>query len=716
MANYKVDDIRTVALVGHEVAGKTSLADALLFKGKAVDRRGSVEDGSSVSDYDEEEKKHKYSIDSTVMHLDYQGKRIYLIDTPGKPDFMGQALGSLVAVETAVIVVSATGGIQVNTRRMFSEAGKRGLARFLVLNRLDGDNIDFAQLLKNLRDTFGKSCVLVNAPAGVGPSFSGVVSVLNPPASPPAGCPVNLADERSKLIDAIVESDEALMEKYLNEGDIGSAELVAALPKAVAAGTLVPILCTSAKKDKDIGVQELLDAIAQFAPSPKAGAQHKGTKGSGDKAAEATLQATDSGEFVGQVFKTLSDKFVGTLSFIRVFQGKIAGEAPLFNLRVGKSARSSGLQIMQGKTQKPVTEAIAGDIVAVAKVEDLKIGDTIAASAQAPKLPQPVYPTPMFGLAVEPKSRGDEQKISQSLQKIADEDHTFKVTRDTQTKEMVITGMSQLHLDIVQKRLKGRFDLEVVTKEPKIPYRETITVEAAAEHRHKKQTGGRGQFGEVHLRVHPLKDTGINTEEELLEKFANKSKFEKMRSAHWDAEHHFCFIDHIVGGSIPNQFIPAVEKGCKELLESGALAGYRIQDVAVEVHFGKDHPVDSSEQAFKTAGRMAFKKAFLAARPVLLEPIVNIEVTVPSKYTGAILGDLNTKRCRIENQDSLPGDLAVIQGRAPLAEMTRYAAQLGSITQGQGSYTMEFSHYDIVPGNVQQQIVSKAKLAHDEEE
>jgi elongation factor G len=280
---------------------------------------------------------------------------------------------------------------------------------------------------------------------------------------------------------------------------------------------------------------------------------------------------------------------------------------------------------------------------------------------------------------------------------------------------MVMTGMSQLHLDVIQHRLKRRFDLEVITHEPKIPYRETVTSKAEADYRHKKQTGGRGQFGEVHLRVYPV-PREIKTQEELEEQFANKSHFEKMRSVHYDPDYNFAFIDHIVGGSIPNQFIPAVEKGCRELLDRGALAGYRLQDVAVEVHFGKDHPVDSSEQAFKTAGRMAFKKAFLVAHPVLLEPIVNLEVTVPSKYTGAILGDLNTKRARIENQDSLPGDLAVITARAPLAEVTRYAAQLGSITQGQGSYTMEFSHYDLVPGNVQQQIVSKAKVAAEEED
>ncbi len=716
MPSYKTEDIHTVALVGHEVAGKTSLADALLFKAKATDRRGSVEEGTSISDFDEEEKKQKYSIDSSLLHLDYQGKRIYLIDTPGKPEFVGQALCALNAVETAIVVISATAGVQVNTRRMFNEAGKRGLTRMIVINRLDGDNIHFPELLTTIRETFGKSCVLFNAPDGIGPKFGGVVSVLNPPAAAPAGCPADLNAERSQLIDAIVESDEALMEKYLTEGTVSPEELATALPKALAAGTVVPIFCTSTKKDKDIGVQEVLDAITKFAPSPKIAKPRKAIRGSGDKAQEVTLEANENGEFVAQIFKTLSDKFVGTLSFFRVVSGKITGDQQIINARTGRGGRSSGLLLVQGKTQKPVPDAIAGDLVAVAKVEDLKIGDTIGTTAHPPKLPMPTFPHPMFGLAVEPKARGDEQKISGSLAKIADEDPTFKITRDTQTKELVITGMSQLHLEIIQRRLKARFELEVVTKEPKIPYRETITTEGAADHRHKKQSGGRGQFGEVHLRVYPLKDLGLHTEADVAEKFANKSKFEKLRMFHYDPEFNFCFLDHIVGGSIPNQFIPAVEKGCRELLEHGALAGYRMQDVAAEVHFGKDHPVDSSEQAFKTAGRMAFKKAFLAARPVLLEPIVNLEVTVPSKYTGAILGDLNTKRARIENQDSLPGDLAVIQGKVPLAEMTRYAAQLGSITQGQGSYTMEFSHYDVVPGNIQQQIVSKAKVAHDEEE
>lgn len=712
MNGYQTDDIRTIALVGHEVAGKTSLADALLFKAKAVDRRGCVDDGTSVSDFDDQEKALKYSIDSSLLHLDHQGKRIYLIDSPGKPDFVGQAYGALSAVETAAVVVNAAAGVQVNTRRLFREATNRGLARMLILNRLDGDNIHFPELVQLIRETFGKNCVLFNAPIGIGSSFTGVVNVVTPPGQIPAGCLIDLAAERSLLVDAIVESDESLMEKYLSEGNISDVELIAAIPKAMAAGTVVPMFCTAAKKDKDIGIAELLDAIVKDAPSPITGLHRQAMRA--DKT-ECELVPTESGEFIAYIFKSLSDKFVGTLSFFRVLSGKLSVEQPIISQKTGRGHKSSGLLIMQGKTSKPVHDVIPGDLVAVAKVEDLHIGDTISNHAGSPKVHGYKYPLSMFGLAIEPKARDDEQKISVSLHKIAEEDPTFHVTRDPQTKEMVITGMTQLHLDVIQKRLKSRFGLEVLTKEPKIPYRETITGNGEASYKHKKQSGGRGQFGEVHLRIYPL-SREIHTNDDLIEKFANKSRFEKMRSAHYDPHYNFAFIDHIVGGSIPNQFIPAVEKGCKELLDRGALAGYRIQDIAVEVHFGKYHDVDSSEAAFKIAGRIAFRNAIMTAHPVLLEPIVHIEVTVPTKYTGAILGDLNTKRARIENQDSLPGDLAVIKGIAPLAEMTRYAAQLGSITQGQGSYSMDFSHYDVVPGNVQQQIVSKSKMAHDEDE
>ena len=600
MAKYKVEDIRNIALVGHGNSGKTSLADALLFAAKAVDRRGSVDEGTSISDYDEEEKKRRISIDTTVLHLEHAVKQVHLLDAPGYPDFVGAALEALNAVETAAIVMSAPAGIEVNTRRMFNEAGKRGLGRMLVINKMDADNIELDALLKNIGDSFGKGCVLFNAPVGVGAKFSGVVSVLNPPDK--ANAAVDVAAARSKLVDAIVEADDALMEKYLTEGTVGGDELTNAIPKAMAAGTVIPIFFTSAKQD--IGIAELLDGIAKYALSPAQGKKQTGIKGSGEKSQEVPVEPTETGEFVGQVFKVLNDKFVGNLSFVRVLSGKITAEQPITNARTAKPARSGGLLIMQGKTQKSVPEAIAGDIVAFAKVEDLHMGDTIGTSANTPKLARPVFPTPMFGLAVEPKARGDEQKISGSLQKIAEEDPTFKITRDMQTKEMVINGMSQLHLDVVQHRLKRRYELEVITHEPKIPYRETVTASSEADYRHKKQSGGSGQFGEVHLRVHPLPGD-ITTEEECREKFMNKQHFEKLREdfCKYEPEYNFAFVDTIVGGTIPNQYLPAVYKGCVEVMEQGAVAGYRMQNIAVEVHFGKSHPVDSKEVAFKTAGR-----------------------------------------------------------------------------------------------------------------
>ncbi|GBD36677.1 Elongation factor G [bacterium HR36] len=713
MAKYTVEDIRNVAFVGHSASGKTSLLDTILFKAKAVDRRGSVDEGTSFCDYDDEEKKRRATIDAKILTLEYRGKKLHLLDTPGYPDFIGQSLCALNAVETAVIVVSAPAGIEVNTRRLYNEAKRLELARLIVINKMDADNIHLEGLIRQIQQTFGKGCVLFQIPIGTGPEFSGVVNLLNPPGQLPPGLALDFQAARSQLIDAIVETDEALMEKYLTEGEVSSEELFRVLPQALASGAVVPILFASAKKD--LGVSEAMDALVDIALSPVQARPRIATRMQNGQAETVRLAASESGPLVGQVFKVLNDRFVGILSFIRLFSGRMSSDTPIPNVRTGKSQRSPGLLQVHGKTTKPLAEAIAGDIFAVAKVEDLRIGDTLATDPI--QLPLPTFPTPMYGLAIEPKSRGDEQKISQSLAKMAEEDPTFKVTRDPQTRELVVTGVSQLHLDIIQARLKRRFDLEVVTKEPKIPYRETITAQGEGQYRHKKQTGGRGQFGEVHLRVYPL-PREITSEEEVRKVFMNKERFPEIREEFciYNSEYNFAFVDCIVGGVIPNQFMPAVYKGCMEVMEKGALAGYRMQDIGVEIYFGKDHPVDSSEAAFKTAARTAFKMAVLNARPVLLEPIVLLEVTVPSKFTGAILGDLNTRRARIENQDTLPGDLQVIRARVPLAEVTRYAAVLGSITQGQGSYTMEFSHYDQVPAHIQQQIIAKAAKAAEEEE
>ena len=710
---HLVENVRDIALVGHRAAGKTSLADALLYEAHAVDRLGSVDDGTSVADTDEEEHKHHFSIDTHVLHADHDGKHLNILDAPGNPDFIGAALEALSAVETAVVVISAVNGIEVNTRRMFNEATNRGLSRVIVINKLDAEKVDLPALVANIQATFGKNCVLFNVPNAVGPDFNRVFCLLDPPADIPATCPVNTTEARTQLIDAVVSCDETLTDKYLTEGEVSVAELEADVTKALDAGTLIPIFCTSAKKD--VGVKELLEALSKYGLSPQFSRKRLTGIEVTSNGTRHQLEPSENEEFVAQVFKVVNDKFVGHLSFVRVIAGKLQHNHNVINLRTGASLRVGHLLEVQGKMTSPVQEAGPGDIVALAKVEGLEIGDTIAYTNHVPSLPPPTFPTPMFGLAVEPKNRGDEQKISAGLQKIASEDPTVKITHDTQTHELVISGVSQLHLDVIRDRLKARFGVEVTTKEPKIPYRETISAEGAGDYRHKKQTGGRGQFAEVHLRIYPL-SRDIKTQQQCEAEFANKSRFEKMRSCHYDPAFNFAFIDHIVGGSIPNNFIPAVEKGCKEMLERGVLAGYRIQDCAVEVHFGKYHDVDSSEAAFKIATRQAFKKAFLSARPTLLEPIVKLEITVPSRYTGAVLSDLPTKRAQVENQENLPGDMTVIYARAPLAEVARYAAQLGGMTQGTGSYAMELSHYEMVPPNIQQQIVSKAQLKDEEEE
>jgi len=708
---HTVESVRDIALVGHRAAGKTSLADALLFEAHAVARLGRVDDGTSAADTDEDEKRHHFSIDAHVLHAEYDGKNLHILDAPGSPDFIGAALEALSAVETAVVVVSAVHGVEAHTRKMFAAAGERGLSRIVVVNKLDDEKADFPAVVAAIQEAFGRQCVPFNVPDATGGAFAQVLCALDPP---PVGhhCPLPPESVRAQLIDAVIEADESLTEKFLTDGSVSAEELEAAIPAALAAGTLVPIFCTSATKD--IGVHELLDALSRHGLSPSYSRRVLGGMTVGVNGQAKPITPTDDSEFLGLVFKVVNDRYVGHLSFIRVLAGTLTPNHGIVDVTTGKAMRVGQLLLVQGKDHVVVTEAGPGDIIAVSKVDGLHVGDTVAFRADAPQVPHPAFPQPMFGLAVEARVRGDEQKIAAGLHKIAEEDPTLKVTHDPQTHETVIAGVSQLHLDVVQERLKHRFDVEVVTKEPKIPYRETIHNPGAADHKHKKQTGGRGQFAEVHLRVYPL-SRDIKTQEQLEAEFANRQRFEKLRAVHYDPAFNFAFLDHVVGGTIPNNFLPAVEKGCKEVLAQGVLAGYRIQDVAVEVYFGKYHDVDSSDAAFATAARHAFRKAFRAARPVLLEPLVKLEVTVPMKYVGAVLSDIPPKRGQVMNQDTLPGDVAVVTALVPLAEVTRYAAALGGMTQGQGSYTMELSHYDELPMLVQQQVVSKAKPHHEEE-
>lgn len=699
MARHAIEDIRNIALCGHGSSGKTTLVDHILHKTGAITRHASVDDGTSVCDFDEEEKQHKYSIEASVVHFEHGGKRFNVIDTPGYPDFIGQTIGALRAVETAVIAINAHSGIEVNTRRVFKEAADAGLGRILAITKLDSENIDFEKLLASIKEVFGAHCIPINVPVGLGHEFKGVASTLHVDGQQ-AGAVVDLEALHTELIEAIVEIDEKATERYFEGIEPEADELARLIDDAVAGGNLIPIVCVGGKAD--IGITELLDALALCA-LPPGRLLRRGKDAAGN---EVTIAPNPAGPLVAQVFKTRIDPFVQKLSFIRVFSGKLQKDATVHVANVRKPLKISQLLEVQGSETQPIDEAGPGDIVAVAKTEELHTGSVLGEIALEPIR----FPTPMVGLAVTPKSRNDETKLSGALHKIAEEDSTLLLDRDAQTKELVMRGMSELHLQIIRERLKRREKVEVDVKEPKIPYRETIQAPAEGSYRHKKQTGGRGQFGEVHIRLFPM-PPGVKPEE-----FATKERFASMRSYHYDPVHNFMWVDSIVGGTIPNNFLPAVEKGFKERLASGVIAGYQVQNVCAEVHFGKHHPVDSSEAAFKTAGSMAFRNVFREAKPGLLEPIVKLAVTVPSTNVGDVNSDMSGRRGRVLGLDSAGGDFQTVTVEVPLAEVTTYARTLSSMTGGQGSFTMEFSHYDVVPGNVVKEIVEKAQLKEEEEE
>ncbi len=704
MAKTHVEDVRNLALVGHGAVGKTTLADLMLFKAGAVSRPGSVDDGSSVLDFDEEEKAHKYTISSSFVYFTHAGKSFTVVDTPGYPDFIGQTICALRSVESAVIVISAVAGIEVNTRKVFALAGEAELGRIVVISKLDLENIRFPELIASIQDTFGKKCVLMNVPNGLGAGFTGVTSTLHVPDSAPAGMPIHPAEVTQSLMDAIVDADEKLMERYLEGAEFTDDEIAHGIEHAIAIGTLIPIFCLSAKTG--VGVPEFMTAIAEDGLTA-ADIPHKATNSAGQ---EVPIEETEDAPLVAQVFKTRIDPFVSRMSYVRIFSGKIAKEGTVLSARSGKSLKVSNLFRIQGGQQLAIDSASAGDIVALIKMDDLQVGDTLTdGKAGVLTMPPLKFPTPMIGLAVEPKSRNDQTKISGALHKIEEEDQTFHTTREAQTHEMVIRGMSDLHLKIIEERLHRRDKVDVLTHTPKIPYRETVNGAHEGMYRHKKQSGGAGQFGEVHLRVSHLPQ-GLNIDE-----YCTKDRFESLRRYHYHPEINYVFIDRVSGGSVPNQFIPAVEKGILERIEKGVIAGYQVQDVCVELFFGKDHPVDSNENAFKTAGSMCFKQEFALAKPVLLEPIVRIEITIPGDKFGDITSDLNGRRGRVEGMDTTGGGFQIIVAKVPLSEVTTYARSLSSMTGGRGSFTMEFSHYEGVPGNEQAKIVAAA-VKHKEEE
>src|SRR5579872_1914464 len=496
MAKTHVDDVRNVALVGHGAVGKTTLADLMLFRSGTVSRAGSVDDGSSVLDFDEEEKQHKYTISSSLVHFMHGGKAFTLIDTPGYPDFIGQTIGALRAVETAVIVINAAAGIEVNTRKVFALAGQAELGRIIVINKLDQDNIRFPELVASIQETFGKKCVLMNVPSGLGAGFTEVISTLKVPDKAPAGMPIQPADVTQSLMDAIVDADESLMERYLEGAEFSDDEIAHGIEHAIAAGTLIPIFCISARTG--VGVPELMQAIAEDGLTPLDIPRTAKTAAGED----VPLEQKEDAPFVAQVFKTRIDPFVSRMSYLRIVSGKIAKDGTLQSPRTGKTLKVANLFRVQGGQQEPIDSASAGDIVTLIKMEDLQVGDTLIDGKSPPvTLPPLKFPTPMIGLAVEPKSRNDQTKISGSLHKIEEEDQTFHTTREAQTHEMVMRGMSDLHLKIIEERLHRRDKVDILTHPPKIPYRETVNGAHEGMYRHKKQTGGAGQFGEVHLRI-----------------------------------------------------------------------------------------------------------------------------------------------------------------------------------------------------------------------
>jgi elongation factor G len=676
MPKYESKDIRNVVLVGHNSSGKTTLADAILFKAKASPRLGSIDDGTSVFDFEPEEKERRNSIDLAVASASVQGREINLLDAPGYPDFVGEAICGLNAAETAVLCVNAVDGLRVNTRKMWDLATRLGRARIISVNKMDSDNIKFAELVASIRESFGKECVPVFLPSGTGEAFKGVVSVL----AGADGAPPELKDMANEAREKLMESDDALLEKYLNGESVSGEEIARALPKALTQGKVVPILCTSAKKD--VGVAEFMDFVAKFAPSPLDVASRAGLDP--EKKQEASRAA--NGPFSGQVFKSIADPFVQRLCYIRVYSGALAGDQPLYNQRIGKGGRMGALFKPFGKDQRACPSAIAGDIVCVTKVDELNTCDTVCDPQHPLKYPAFEFPASMNSLAVEPKTKQDLARMSESLTKMADSDLTFKFSRDQATAELVITGRSKLHIDIILARLKRKFEVQVNTKAPKLALKETVLSPAEGHHKHKKQTGGHGQYGEVYLRIKP--------------------------TARGEG---FLFTDSITQGRIPQQFVPAIEKGIRKTCEKGVVAGYPVVDVEVEVYDGSYHEVDSGPASFELAGSKAFKDAFARAKPVLLEPIVTIEITVPSRFMGDITGDLNSRRGRIQGMDS-SGNLQIVRAQIPMMEIMDYDTQLRSVTGGEGSYSIDPSHYDVLPQKITESVVARAQKPVEEEE
>jgi elongation factor G len=674
---YATADIRNIAFVGQAGAGKTLLAEALLAQSGAIRAKGSLERGTTVCDFDPQEKAQQHSLDAAICGFESDGRRVNIIDTPGYPDFLGRSLVALEAVETAVIVVNATNGVEPMTQRMMEFARARRLCRLIVVNKIDSREARTQQVLEEIREAFGRNCLPLNLPADGGQS---VVDCFFQPHGKAADFS-SVDEAHTEIIDQVVEVDEKLMELYLEQGEeLSPEQLHDPFEQALREDHLVPICFCSA--ETGAGIPELMEVLLRLMPNPAEGNPPPFLKGEGPAAERVKVSPDPAKHVIGHVFKISIDPFVGKLGIFRVHQGTVRAGAQLFVGDARKPVKIAHIYQLQGKEHVEIPEAIPGDICAVPKIDELHFDAVLHDSHDEDHyhLKSVAFPPPMLGLAIRPEKRGDEQKLSEALHRLVAEDPCVRVEHHAAQNETVLYGLGDLHLRVMLQRMSERYGVGVQTNPPSVPYRETITRPAEGHHRHKKQTGGAGQFGEVYLRIEPLE-----------------------RGAGFE------FVDDVVGGAIPGQFIPAVEKGVRQVLTEGAIAGFELQDVRVSVYDGKHHAVDSKEVAFVSAGRKAFIAAIREAGPIVLEPIVKVTVSTPAESIGDVTSDLSTRRARINGQDMLPGGRAQISAMVPLSELQDYLSRLKAITGGEGTYAMDLSHYDPVPARKQQELVSAFK-------
>lgn len=681
--------IRNVAVIGHRGTGKTSLTEAVLFSTGAINRQGSVEQGTTVADWDDDEKKRQLSIAASLCHFSWRDRSVNLFDTPGDPSFHADTLASLRVIEGAVVVINAANGLEVQHERLWSHCEQNEVSRLVFVNMMDRERADFEAVLAQLQESFGQGAVAAAIPIGAEDKFEGIVNLLSSKAykyesgkASEIDIPEDLTgvveQYREQLMDAVAENDDAVMEKYLEGQDISNEELFSALKAGVAAGKIFPVLVGCATKMA--GVDLLLNLIVDAVPSPARRSPVKALN-SGN---EINLECNSDGPLAAFVCKTMADPFSGRINILRVFSGELKSDSNVYNPVSKSKERVGQLLRLQGKDSSPADVLGAGDIGAIAKLKATNTGDSLCAEGQAIEFPPLALPNPVMSFAVEPKSKGDDEKVGTSLRRLQEEDPTLKVKRDPQTNELIVSGLSQVHVEVTMDRMKRRFGAEVILKPPRVPYLETIRKTAQAQGKYKKQTGGRGQYGDAWLRVEPL--------------------------PHGEG---FEFVDAVVGGVIPRGFIPAVEKGVIEAMKEGELAGSPIVDMKVTVYDGSHHTVDSSEMAFKIAASMGLKKAIADANPVILEPIMSVQVTVPEANVGDVIGDMNSRRGKVLGMEP-KGKSDQVNVEAPLAEMLSYAPDLRSMTGGRGDYTMDFLRYEEVPAHLAQKIIDQEKTEREE--